>query len=268
MNKNLFLRHKIYNNRYNFYIDSSKENKEVQEERVRILKEYLLVYNFDKKIRLGINFDGGYVIGDIDIIYDLYISAGVSNEESFSRDFIKKYNLKKNQCYAFDGTIEDYPYEYTNEITFIKKNINSFNDDGNTNLDFLLNNYKNIFIKMDIEGGEYPWILNLTEQQLNNISQITLEFHDITGDEWGANFNDKIKCFNILNSTHYIIHVHGNNYGGLDHKIPKFVELTYINKKLFDEKPQLNKTKLPIIGLDYSNSSSIDYDLNFYPFVN
>jgi hypothetical protein len=102
-----------------------------------------------------------------------------------------------------------------------------------TNLDFLLNNYKKIFLKMDIEGGEYPWILNLTEDQLNNISQIVIEFHGITDDEWGTTFSDKIKCFNCLNSTHYIIHAHGNNYGGTYERIPYVIELTYINKKLF-----------------------------------
>ena len=272
MNKNLFLKHKVINiNNYKYDYDTINKiikNNKVQEERIKILKDYLITYNFDKKIRFGINSDGGYVVGDLDITYDLYISAGVSNEESFSRDFIKKYNLKKNQCYAFDGTIEDYPYEYTNEITFIKKNINSFNDDSNTNLDFLLNNYKNIFIKMDIEGAEYLWILNLTEDQLNNISQITLEFHGITSDDWGTNFDNKIKCFEKLNLSHYIVHAHGNNYGELDNGIPKVIELTYINKKLFNEKPELNKSKLPTKGLDYSNNSLNDYDLNFYPFVN
>ena len=34
----------------------------------------LQVYNFDKKIRLGSNWDGGYVICDISDNYDCYIS--------------------------------------------------------------------------------------------------------------------------------------------------------------------------------------------------
>jgi hypothetical protein len=53
--------------------------------------ELLRVYKFDNKIRCGVNKDGGYVIGDIndESGYDCYISAGVNNEESFSKDFIK-----------------------------------------------------------------------------------------------------------------------------------------------------------------------------------
>lgn len=83
--------------------------------------DLLQVYQFDTKFRLGVNRDGGYVLGDLSGGYDLYISAGVSNEESFSRDFISLHNMNKNNSFAFDGTIEDFPYTYTKNITFIKK---------------------------------------------------------------------------------------------------------------------------------------------------
>jgi hypothetical protein len=83
--------------------------------------ELLQVYNFDKKIRCGTDEDGGYVIAELDGEYDCYISAGISDEESFSRDFINKYNINKNNSYGFDGTINNYPYQYTENIQFIKK---------------------------------------------------------------------------------------------------------------------------------------------------
>ena len=74
------------------------------------LKDLLKVYDFDKKIRLGANSDGGYVMGELEGVYDCYISAGISNEESFSRDFINKYNMNKSNSFGFDGTIKNYPY--------------------------------------------------------------------------------------------------------------------------------------------------------------
>ena len=83
--------------------------------------ELLKVFNFDKKIRLGVNTDGGYVIADLNCNYDCYISAGVSDEESFSRDFIEKYDMNEYNSFAFDGTINSYPYNYTNKISYIKK---------------------------------------------------------------------------------------------------------------------------------------------------
>ena len=227
----------------------------------------LQVYNFNNKIRYGCNNDGGYVVADLNEKYDCYISAGVSNEESFSRDFIN--NQKINNNYAFDGTINDYPHQYTENITFIKKNINSYNNVDNTNLSFLTNIFNNIFLKMDIEGGEYKWILQMNELQLNKFKQIVIEFHGITNDEWGSSYNDKVKCLQKLSSTHYIVHAHGNNYAFTKNNIPDVIELTYVNKNYFDSVPDFNKQTLPIKNLDFPNNGYAgDINLNFYPFTN
>ena len=227
----------------------------------------LKVYQFDNKIRLGVHSDGGYVLGELNEIYDCYISAGISNEESFSRDFINKYNMNKNNSFGFDGTINDYPYNYTENITFIKKNINYFNDDNNTNLSFLFEKYNNIFLKMDIEGGEYPWLLNTNEQELNKLKQIVIELHGITSDGWECNYIDKVKCLEKLSKTHYIVHAHGNNHGPVVNGIPDVIELTYVNKSYFKIKPEFNKLLLPSV-LDYSNfQNGLDINLNIYPFT-
>ena len=230
--------------------------------------ELLQVYHFDKKIRCGINRDGGYVFADLEGEYDCYISAGISNEESFSRDFINKYNIHKNDSYGFDGTITDYPYQYTENIQFIKKNINHFNDNNNTNLSFLTEKYSNIFLKIDIEGGEYPWLLNIDETQLNKFKQIVIEFHGITNNSWSCMHSDKLKCLEKLSKTHYIIHAHGNNYGPVYNNFPDVVELSCVNKNYFKSVPELNTQPLPIANLDFANyGGNPDINLNFYPFV-
>ena len=85
------------------------------------LYDLLYVYQYDNKIRLGRKKDGGYVIADlINQNYDCYLSCGVANEESFSRDFINKYNMNENNSFAFDASINKYPTKYTNKITQIK----------------------------------------------------------------------------------------------------------------------------------------------------
>jgi hypothetical protein len=229
--------------------------------------ELLQVYNFDKKIRCGSNSDGGYVFAELDGGYDCYISAGISNEESFSRDFIDKYNMNQYNSFGFDGTISNYPYEYTKKINFIKKNISSFNDDNNSNLSTLMNTYKNIFLKIDIEGGEYPWLLSVDEQLLNSFKQIVIEFHGITNDGWGCSYCDKIKCLEKLSKTHYIIHAHGNNYGPVVNNIPDVIELSYVNKNYFSSVPEFNTTTLPTPNLDFPNAPKNDISLNLYPFV-
>ena len=116
------------------------------------------VYNFFNKMRLGSNADGGFVIGDVDVIYDCYIGIGNNGNESFSSDFIKLYNLNEFNSFCVDNGSIKYPYNYTRNISYIKKNIGITNNYYITDLTFLLKKYKNIFIKMDIEGGEYKWL--------------------------------------------------------------------------------------------------------------
>ena len=115
--------------------------------------DYLKIYNFDNKIRLGINKDGGYIVAILIGNYDFYISAGVSTEESFSRDFIELYNMNKYNCAAFDGTINKYPNNYTDKIIFFKKNISPVRSNTTANLSYFTKNFNNIFLKMDIEGS-------------------------------------------------------------------------------------------------------------------
>jgi len=230
--------------------------------------DLLRVHHYDKKIRLGTWGDGGYVIGLLDADYDCYISCGVAGEESFSRDFINTYNMNNSNCFGFDGSIDTYPYHYTNRITFIKKYISNINDEMNTNLDFLLNTYNNIFMKIDIEGGEYPWLLSIDENKLKKFKQIVIEFHGITDDGWGCLYSDKMKCLQKLSNTHYIIHAHGNRCGPDVFGFPDVIELTYVNKECFSSPPKLNTTPLPVSYLDCSNlTNHPDIDLNFYPFT-
>lgn len=246
----------------------------------------LRVYSFDtsKKIRLGVQNDGGYVIADLGSacsaggLYDCYISAGVSNEESFTRDFLARYasscSLNEMNCFAFDGTIQAYPTQYTDKITFIKKNIGGGGDGGatETNLLFLLNKYSHVFLKMDIEGGEYPWLMRMTVDDLRKIKQLVIEFHGITGvgaAGWGCSFDMKWDCIKKLSETHYFVHAHGNNYSHVVSGIPDVIELTCIEKSHFSEgAPLFNRCPLPIAGLDFANCCGrADIDLNVFPFV-
>ena len=51
-----------------------------------------------------------------------------------------------------------------------------------------------------------------------------------------------------------IIHIHANNYGGVDkHNNPKVIELSLINTRKIKIKNIFSKRKYPIINLDYKN---------------
>lgn len=198
----------------------------------------LKVYKLNNpKIRMGKDNDGGYVIHD-GFKYDTLIGCGISNDISFEEDFIKKYDTK---CFAFDGTIEKIP-DTNHTIKFIKKNISGKNTKTESNLHEIIERNDNIFLKMDIEGGEYDFIESLNETQLNKIQQIAIEFHrPFMKKRW--------KCIEKINKTHYLCHIHPNNCCGVstynNTEIPNLFECTYVRKKSIDYQPELSTEKIP-----------------------
>jgi hypothetical protein len=215
-----------------------------------------------EKLRIGKDNDGGYIIADIpNVKYNILLAGGIETDISFEEDFINKYpNVK---TFAFDGTINNLPKQ-NNNITFIKKNIGFENNPRVTNLHDIINANNSIFIKMDIEGGEIPWIKSLSNDQMNKFEQIVMEFHSPFS-------NNEIDVFDKINKNHYLIHFHGNNCCGVrNHRdviVPNVFECTYLHKKYFTEVPALNTDLIPGV-LDMKNTSNDEIYINHPPFVN
>jgi hypothetical protein len=212
------------------------------------------------KIRLGKDNDGGYVICDIpNVKYEILITGGVDDDISFEKDFTNRYNTK---CIAFDGTVN--LNEKNENILFVKKNISYVNGENETNLHDLINENKNIFIKMDIEGWEIPWIKSLSLDQMSKFEQIVMEFHDPYS-------HREIEVFDKLNTTHFLVHFHGNNgCGTRNHRnviMPNVFECTYLNKKYFLDSVDLNTDKIPSV-LDMKNIlKNEEIFITYPPFV-
>ena len=213
------------------------------------------------KIRFGKSYDGGYIITEIpNINYGLLLSAGIDDDISFEDEFCDKFNTK---CLAFDGTINNVVTNNSN-IKYIKKNIGVDNNDLETNLFDIIEEYDNIFLKMDIEGYELKWIKILTSEQLNKFSQIVIEFH--------PPYFESEDVFDKINKTHYLLHFHANNCcPSLIHNgviLPGVFECTFVNKKYIDEPLSLNKEPLPT-KLDMPNvEDKTDFYFDYKPFVN
>tara|TARA_R100001369_G_scaffold47781_2_gene74282 strand:+ start:1100 stop:1738 length:639 start_codon:yes stop_codon:yes gene_type:complete len=181
------------------------------------------LYKCDKydKIRMGRDYDGGYVIYD-DLEYDVIIGCGISNDISFEEMFVDKY---KCDSIVFDGTISKLPKHKFNH-KWNKKNVYQ------GTLDLLLKQYDKIFLKIDIEGSEWEFFKDV---DLHNVSQMVVEFHS------GIKYpNLDMDILKKIEQTHYLIHIHGNNYRKKQYKIyDKIIhsvfEATYINKNLCKE---------------------------------
>ena len=206
--------------------------------------ETLRIYNSPfEKIRLGRDKDGGYVIVDISqggrwASYDALISCGINDDDSFEHDFVGFYDVP---VFAFDGTVEGLPNKH-DKIKFIKKNISDENSETEDNLKGLIAKYKDIFLKMDIEGDEYLWINNLTDDELSKFKQIAIEFHE-------PYEKYKWRCLERLCKTHWAFHFNPNNCGAVcfhgDTKVPESFEMTYVRKDAIEKTPSTNTTPFP-----------------------
>jgi hypothetical protein len=214
------------------------------------------------KLRLGKSGDGGYIIAEIpSVSYTLLLAGGIEKDISFEEAFLNKYS--NVTAFAFDGTINNLPNENSN-ITFVKKNIGFENNEFVTNLHDIINVHERIFVKMDIEGGEIPWIKSLSDEQMNKFEQIVMEFHFPFSD-------NEIDVFDKINKNHYLIHFHGNNCCGVRNhngvNIPNVFECTYLHKKYFTTIPELNTDLIPS-NLDMKNTTNDEIYIDYPPFVN
>lgn len=211
-------------------------------------------YPYFHKIRLGRNNDGGYIIAvnnsnnNLLPNYDLFLSAGIADDVSFEIEFTNKFNI---QCYTFDSSVDSLPKEAQSNhlLRFNKTNISNItsNQTNSTNLHNFFDSpcYHNIFLKMDIEGAEELFFSSLTPSHLQKLLQIVIEVH--SPDSYIPT---------LLQKTHYLIHIHANNYGGVSVvdgvPIPSVYELTYLRKDCFPQIPLLNIDNLPT-PLDQKN---------------
>ncbi len=227
--------------------------------------EVLTVYNCPfTKTRIGRANDGGYVTVDLpDTQYSIIISGGICDDISFEQDFISRYPTVS--CFAIDGTVHGLPGQITN-TTFIQCNIGD-GSNGTTTLKNIIDLVPdNIFVKMDIEGGEIPWLECLDSMEyINKFAQIVMEFHDPFSLREHA-------VFQKLNQTHVLVHLHGNNNVPLTHLssgiiMPRVFECTYIHKKYVSNIVlEKNTSRLPgphdMPNMPYAP----DINLNFPPF--
>lgn len=215
------------------------------------------------KVRYGRIFDGGYVIHD-NLEYDCFLGGGVGSDISFEHHFLEKNPGIPAHIYDHTKTKlrQSHPRLEFHKVAIGAEKIDT-EERKVENLHEFLNTHKNVFVKMDIEGWEIPWLNSLSATQMQNIRQLAIEFH---------NLKDKtLDAMKKINETHWMIHFHGNNCNVLgklgDIAIPKVFECTYVRKTDF---PIVSENTEPLPSeLDSPNSrKKMDFDLNYYPFVN
>ncbi len=197
------------------------------------------------KIRVGCNYDGGYVMINLTgvVTYDHFLSGGVGHDNSFEIACLDLQPGIKGDVY--DHTIPRLP-QPDSRLTWHRTPVGP----GGDSLTSYLDQYSNVLLKMDIEGGEFPWLAQVSDKQLKSIAQLVIEWHLVrtwTQKEWDI--------VTRVSKTHTLVHVHVCNCCGFDLvqgvQVPHVFECTYVRKDL---EPSTTLSSAPIPGpLDMRN---------------
>jgi hypothetical protein len=243
-------------------------------------------------IRIGSPNDGGYVV-PLDAVKaaGALLSFGLAHNWTFEWDFKKHNSAAIVHCY--DHTVSfrtvlaysfgqllraivrlnaphlrkafawiDYPLFFRADKVHFRQRIWRDRQDNSVTVDDAFARLPKAiptFVKVDIEGSEYR-ILDDLLRHSPDIVALAIEFHDVDiVTELFNSFIEKIK------RDFYIVHIHGNNMGGLaPFHFPIAPEVTFLNKRFLASTPSLSGRKYPIPELDRPNYPSLpDFAFEF-----
>jgi len=204
-------------------------------------------------IRLGQDYDGGYLIDERDVAASsALLSFGLNDDWSFERDFLRRRpvplqaydatltprylvkrlwrSLKRLKPHEIKGSLHsllDFPGFFAGNRRHFPRYVGldgvpgyvSFANVMRT-LDETLHGQSGIFVKIDIEGSEYRILDDLLEHA-SRFSALAIEFHDV--DIHLAALERFVSRLPLK-----LIHVHANNHALINgRRTPLVIECTF-----------------------------------------
>jgi len=188
----------------------------------------------DIKVRIGSEADGGYVLPSCALKSNLVFSIGIGNEVSFDKALAER----GAQIIQFDHTIPGPPLEHPN-IRFLNKGWGPEDNDTLMSLRSMMDlmdwsNAAHPILKFDTEGAEWESLDQTDSGDLAKFEIITGEFHDFQNLINRDYYEKVLAVWSKLAETHYVVHLHANNAGGLlmlgGMAMPRLLELSYLRK--------------------------------------
>jgi hypothetical protein len=237
-------------------------------------------------VRIGKKNDGGYVIPTLAINSSTSIlSLGVNLDWSFEKSFVnlrpglnilcvdgttgvgKAFKKAFQKVFDFIGHMLTFqvkkakddlrfliiPFAFViffSKYPLLKMMVGNDARNGYIDLYLLMTKHfsteRKVFLKMDIEGGEYE-VLPIHPSLIESIAGMVVEFH-LIDKNWSA-FQS---IMSALMQDYFIAHIHGNNFDGYipGYAIPKTLEISFVRKDLLESEPIYKETSYPIQGLD------------------
>lgn len=182
--------------------------------------------------RFGSEFDGGYILADLQKRYDKLISFGVGD----NIDFEVSLAGVVEEIELFDHTVENLPV-FLENAKFHKMGLSNLKSSQFVNLEQVTPpGTNNLILKIDIEGDEWESLLDVKSDCLNAYAQIVLEIHDLHKIDDPKLLKVYIQVLQSLHLAHELIFVHGNNWSQVKlvrgYLFPDVLEVTFLRRDL------------------------------------
>jgi len=245
------------------------------------LPNFFLIKQARDLVRIGRDYDGGYLVSQSDIEKsELLVGLGINDDWSFEEDFLKR---KKIPIFTYDASVSGKHFLKKIILSFFRiDNLKIFfywlkvfikykiffsqpqvhhiqkfvglnsNNEHHCTFENVINetDSKNIFLKIDIEGSEYRFLNDIIANE-ERISGMVIELHDC--DIHLKKIQKFINQFRLN-----LVHVHANNFSPirLDDGLPLVLELTFSkHAELLDNYILPHKLDMP------NNRNYLDYKL-------
>ncbi len=194
---------------------------------------------------------------------DAAYSFGIANDVTWDKEIAER----SIPVFMYDHTIDGLPEEHKNFHFFKtgicgKPNISGMKDIGtlikeNGHLG------RNLLLKMDIEGFEYPAIQALTEEEISQFTQISMEIHDLQNLLFDAEKHFLIsECLVKILHHMYCVHIHANNVGWVAERngvsVPVLLELSFIRKDMANDFQRTDKLRTDLDSPNNADNEEIN----------
>jgi hypothetical protein len=184
-------------------------------------------------IRLGALADGGYLVpNDLDGIAACF-SPGVAFDATFEQAVL----ARGIPCYLADPSVSGAPISHP-LIDFTRAFLGLWNDEHTVTLDHWINTKLpqpgDLLLQMDIEGSEWPIMLNVSDDLLRRFRIIVVELHGLDHLTHKFGFRLISAAIQRLLKHFMVVHLHPNNFApsvvaeGLE--IPVVLEMTLLRR--------------------------------------
>ena len=232
-------------------------------EQNNILRYLIPKETFFSKVRLGPPEDGGYVVPQFVLEQcSCLFTYGIGYEYRCELEFLDHF---KKPIYTFDHTVAHASLppvmNHTQEGLGFGDNCDDFINHARQRQVSM-----GVFLKIDIEGFEYEYFLNVDIDRLSDLAiGLCLEVHWLDKPMFQEQF---VAMMEVLGRNYTLIHTHANNWGEKfvyeGYEIYNVFELSFIHNRYVKHVGKISES-YPLYKLDYANNPAVpDYRFDFF----